>query len=100
MHLFGSVSSSPFQRRRKNFLKWQNLSEECHYRHLAAKRSTGHNAAMSTRNGKQQPVRTSEIVSRSPRQREQAHAAPRRISLVAYPDFETLDVTGPFSVFA
>ncbi len=55
---------------------------------------------MSTRNGKQQPVRTSEIVHTAHRRGEQAHAVPRRISLVAYPDFETLDVTGPFSVFA
>ncbi len=27
-------------------------------------------------------------------------SAPRRIALVAYPDFEPLDLTGPFSVFA
>ncbi|MBI3248335.1 MAG: GlxA family transcriptional regulator [Deltaproteobacteria bacterium] len=55
---------------------------------------------MSNRNGKQESERTAGIV-RVPRQRgEQTHDVLRRIALVAYPDFEPLDLTGPFSVFA
>ncbi len=81
-------------------LKWQNLSEECHYRHIVIETETVHNAAMSRRNGKQQSTNTSEVVRISQQRGEQAHDAPRRIALVAYPDFEPLDLTGPFSVFA
>ncbi|MGE0681390.1 MAG: GlxA family transcriptional regulator [Candidatus Binatia bacterium] len=55
---------------------------------------------MSTHNGKQQPARTTRIVRVAHPRGEQTQDVPRRISLVAYPDFETLDVTGPFSVFA
>src|SRR5262245_22990994 len=44
---------------------------------------------MSKRNGNTRSKTSSEILP-----------ATRRIALVAYPDFEPLDLTGPFSVFA
>lgn len=55
---------------------------------------------MSTHNGKQRPARTNEIVRVARQQGEHTHDDSRRIALVAYPDFEPLDLTGPFSVFA
>lgn len=55
---------------------------------------------MFTHSGKQHPARATGIVHVAQQRGEQAHDVPRRVSLVAYPDFETLDLTGPFSVFA
>jgi transcriptional regulator GlxA family with amidase domain len=85
---------------RKSFVKWQNLSEECLYRHLVREKRTVHNAVMSRHNGKERAEKMSKA-SRTSRANEDALAhSPRRVALVAYPDFEPLDLTGPFSVFA
>lgn len=65
------------------------MSEECRCRHIATQRKAAHNALMSRRNDKAQARKTTEDLS-----------SPRRIVLVAYPEFEPLDLTGPFSVFA
>ena len=55
---------------------------------------------MSTCHSSQQSAKTSESVRASHRQRELARNTSRRIALVVYPDFEPLDLTGPFSVFS
>src|SRR5712692_10077768 len=43
-------------------MKWQKLSEECHYSHLAARRRADDNAPMSKHNGKEPHERTVEAV--------------------------------------
>jgi transcriptional regulator GlxA family with amidase domain len=55
---------------------------------------------MSTRDDKPQPARIGKVVRVSHRRGDQTLDTPRRIALVAYPEFEPLDLTGPFSVFA
>jgi transcriptional regulator GlxA family with amidase domain len=55
---------------------------------------------MSRPHNKQQLEKLDENIRILPRHRVQARNAPRRIAFVVYPDFEPLDLTGPFSVFA
>ena len=59
-----------------------------------------HNAAMASRNRKKH----SEEIAPTNRlwhgRGNQGHEVPIRIALVVYPNFEPLDLTGPFSVFA
>jgi transcriptional regulator GlxA family with amidase domain len=83
----------------QKFLRWQNLSEECHCRHIVVERRTVHNVTMSRRNGKEQPERVKAMDWGAYGRGSKTNTAPRRIALVVYPDFEPLDLTGPFSVF-
>jgi transcriptional regulator GlxA family with amidase domain len=55
---------------------------------------------MSRHNGKEQLERVRAPDWGAYGRGSQPNTAPRRIALVVYPDFEPLDLTGPFSVFA
>lgn len=55
---------------------------------------------MSRHNGKERSEKTNESSRVLPENEGKVNNGSRRIALIAYPDFEPLDLTGPFSVFA
>ncbi len=81
-------------------MQWQYLSEECRCRHLVTWRETVHNTTVPKHQSKQSSENAGENFRVVSRRGAPRRSSPRRIAFIVYSEFEPLDLTGPFSVFA